>query len=274
MRRFDCERRSSYAGWLTADGEFVPARCGAPNRCPYCAYMTTVENAVVVGLDAQAELPTLGLTLTTVDPAHGAARFREDVSQTFKWLRSRLGDDLGYLGLVEYTTGKRARDGERRLHQHMLLKRGDLVAAVALEDELRAFWCRRTGADRVELRALRSPAGATAYLVHHHRKREQVPPAGWTGKRMRPSKNYYHRPVAELRTEARAMARSASLRRAARRLIDWEVCADWPEEVLQLEFADALRQAREDAGRVEFVRLDRKGAIIPASRRRVTVAPG
>lgn len=270
LRRFTCERRSERCGWLLADGTFVAARCGAPNKCAYCAYLTTVENGLVVSLDAIDELPRVGLTLTTVDPSHGAKRFRTDVEHIFKFVRRRLGPDVGYLGLVEYSTGKAATSGgHRRIHQHLLLKRCDPAAAEAIEDELRWLWQRRTGADRVELRELRTPAGATAYLIHHHRKREQAPPAGWSGKRMRPSKNYYATPVAQLRGEARALLLDRRTRRAARMSIDWQEVQDWPEELVDDELRQAVAAARRTGEMTEFVKLDPLGAIIPGSRRRV-----
>jgi hypothetical protein len=268
--RFTCERRSERCGWLLADGTFVPARCGAPNKCAYCAYLTTVENALVVSMDAALELPRVGLTLTTADPKYGTDRFRRDISETFRLLRRRLGPDVGYLGLVEFTTGRAAGSGgHRRIHQHLLLKRCEPRAAEGLEDELRGLWERRTGASRIELRELRSPAGATAYLIHHHRKREQAPPPGWSGKRMRPSKNYYERPVSELRSEARVLLTDRRVRRAARRAIDWQEVDGWPEEFVDDELRRAVAAARRDMSRVEFVKLDRDGGVVPGSRRRL-----
>ena len=179
LARFRCQRPSSRAAWLLADGTLVPARCGAPNKCAYCAYLATVESALVVALDSEwGGFPRVGMTLTTVDPHHDLVRFRRDVEQTLRLLRRELGTGLGYLGFMEWTTGDGRRSGgHRRVHQHLLLKRCDPSAAEALEASVRQLWERRTGASRVELRELRSSAGATAYLVHHHQKRGQQPPA-------------------------------------------------------------------------------------------------
>lgn len=247
---------------MLSDGRVIPARCGAPNKCAYCAYLTAVENAVVVGLDAERYgHPRVGATLTTVDPETTGAQFRRDVEQVVKALRRRL-PDVQYLGLVEWTTGRGARSGgRRRIHQHMLLRGLTAKEAGEAERILRRVWFERTGADRVECRELRSAAGATAYLVHHHQKREQAPPEGWSGKRLRPSRGYFAEPVAELRAEAKAIALSRRVRRAARRLIEPELF-DAPEEVWQDEWAAALREARADAERVTFVRFDRFGAIV------------
>lgn len=261
--RFRCERPSRYAGWLVADGRVIPARCGAPNKCAYCAYQTTVENAIVVQLDAERfGYPTLGVTLTTVDPQTAMPAFRRDVEKVVKALRRRE-PDVEYLGMVEFTTGRSARSGGfRRVHQHLLLRGVLPSVAPDLENVLRRVWEARTGANRVEARELRTPAGATAYLIHHHRKRDQAPPAGWSGKRMRPSRGYYGQPVGELRVEARELLRSKRLRRAARRLVEWELLDGAPEDVLEDELRAALTDARLAAGLVTFVRLSREGAIV------------
>lgn len=261
--RFACERPSKHAGWLMPDGRIVPARCGASNKCGFCAYQMVLENALVVKLDAElGGHPRLGLTLTTVDPHHRAEAFRQDVEQLFKGIR-RSCPDAQYLGMVEHTTGRGAKSGgHRRLHQHALVKNVLPSEGEALEPWVREFWMRRTGADRVEFRELRSAAGATAYLIHHHHKREQAPPAGWRGKRMRPSKGYYAAPVAELREQARAMLSSKRLRRAVNRAMAWEELDGLPEELVDGELAAAFAEARRERSMVKFVKLDRGGAII------------
>lgn len=263
--RFRCERPSRYAGWLISPGVIVPARCGAPNKCAYCAYMVTVENALVVALDAQQQgPPTLGVTLTTVNPQHRLDDFRRDVEKVVKAVRRRE-PDAEYLGFIEWTTGKAEKSGgHRRLHQHLLV-RGVAGAAEDVEQVIREVWHRRTGADRVEARELRTAAGATAYLVHHHRKREQAPPRGFTGKRLRPSRGYFAQPVAELREQARAIAREKRVRRVARRLVDWEALDGAPDELCDAELQAALAEARDAAARVQFVKLDRDGGILGAT---------
>lgn len=265
---FRCSRPSRFAGWVLPDGRVVPARCGAPNKCAYCAYLATVENAVVVGLDAERfGHPLVGVTLTTVDPETTGARFRKDCEQALRALRRRW-PDVQYLGFVEWTTGKGQRSGgHRRIHMHLLLR--GLLPSESGEAEgiLRRVWLARTGASMVEARALRSAAGATAYLVHHHRKREQAPPEGWSGKRLRPSRGYFGAPVAELRAEAKELAMSKRVRRAARRLIDWEDLEGAPDELWDAEWSQALGAARRESELVTFVRFDGFGGIVPPSRR-------
>lgn len=266
--RFRCERPSRYAAWLLADGRLVPARCGASNRCAYCAYQATIENALVVALDAERDgYPCVGMTLTTVDPQQDMAAFRRAVQDVIRLLRRRLGDDVGYLAMIEWTTGRGARSGgHRRVHAHVLLKRCSARAAEAVEGDVAVLWHRLTGATRVELRELRSAAGATAYLIHHHRKRDQSPPPGWSGKRFRPSRNYFGVPVVQLRAEAAMATRSKRLRRAARQLVEWEALDGAPPEVLDLELAAALVEAKWLSNGVRFVKLDRFGGFASVSR--------
>jgi hypothetical protein len=191
--------------WQYEDGRLLPARCCASNRCPYCAWLVAAENVNVVAIDAGRAMPHYAITLTTVDPAFSAHRFREAMAQWMRWLRSEVGS-VEYLGNVEWTTGQAATSGgERRMHQHTLVK-GELGWDLdALWRDGKALWERLTGAYRIELRELRTPAGACAYFVAHHHKREQAPPAGFDyGKRFRPSRGYFSEPLPLLREQARA----------------------------------------------------------------------
>ena len=136
-----CERPSKTLMWQDSGGRLFPVRCGASNKCWYCAYLAAVENAVVVRLDAELEAPNVGLTLTTVDPHHDLDRFRRDVEQVFRFIRRALGADVGYLGFMEWTTGRGTNSGgHRRVHQHALLKRADAAAATAIEPDLAELW--------------------------------------------------------------------------------------------------------------------------------------
>lgn len=96
--------------------------------------------------------------------------------------------------MMEWTTGS---GGHGRLpHGHLLLKRlppgVDLSPGCELWRSVSERWKKLTGgAFIVELRELRSPAGAIAYTVAHLHKKDQAPPPEWRGKRFRPSKNYF-----------------------------------------------------------------------------------
>jgi hypothetical protein len=199
-----------------ATGERVPARCKASNRCGYCGQVSAIENAAVLRLDAESDTgrrPTVGITLTTKDPLTDG-QLRIYTASFWRAFRQRWGR-VEYCGFVEWTTGKARRaGGVRRTHVHYLVK--DLRPDVELADVeawVRVEWKKLAGAWVVEARELRTPAGAIAYLALHHQKREQAPPRGWSGKRLRPSKGYFNRPVRELRSEARLrLAEARALR--------------------------------------------------------------
>lgn len=201
-----CEKSPPGLRWQMPDGRLIPVRCGCSNSCPKCAWLAAVENVAVVALDARDEQPTVGMTLTTRSPDFDMDRYARAVADVFRWLRREFGPEVAYLLMMEWTTGI---GGHGRLpHGHLLVKRLpaelDLSPGCDLWRQLKARWEKHTGAWRVELRELRTPGGAIAYMVGHHHKGEQAPPAGFTGKRTRPSQNYYVRPIAELRQEARA----------------------------------------------------------------------
>jgi hypothetical protein len=183
---------------LLPDGRLVPMRCGASNKCAYCAWLIAVENSLVVGLDAKWSQPTVGITLTTHRPDFNMRTFREAVAVLFRWLRRYLGSEVEYCGLMEWTTGK---GGFGRMpHMHALVKGLDAGRCDELQPLISAKWLKLTGgAWVVECRPLRTPGGAIAYMVGHHHKREQAPPRSLRGmKRMRPSKGYFDPRPAEV----------------------------------------------------------------------------
>lgn len=218
-----------------AFGNRWPVRCKSPNRCAYCGTMTAIENAEVLKLDAEtgARHPNAILTLTTLRPVT-SGELRQATASFMRAFRRRWGA-VEYCGFVEWTTGNSERSGgKRRIHLHVLLKglsvgEGCYVStrrprerrpcvceapSRCVECWTRAEWRKLVGAWVVEARELLVAGGATAYLSLHHRKREQGPPPGWSGKRFRPSKGYFNRPVAELREEARLrLAERAAERR-------------------------------------------------------------
>lgn len=219
--------------------------------------LAALENVAVVGRDARERQPTAGLTLTTRAAVTDPAAFRRDVEHVLRLIRRRERE-AEYLGVIEFTTGRGTRaGGARRLHQHALVKGLDGAAALGLEGDVRDLWHRRTGAHRVELRELRTPAGATAYLLAHHHKSEQAPPKGWNGRRLRASRGYFERPVEHLRAEAREVLREKRTAAAVRGLM-----AEWIEEDPELAdayddaFADLLA-TRETADPPQLVRVAR-----------------
>jgi hypothetical protein len=178
--------------WLHPDGSLRWARCGRSNSCWYCARLSALENLVVLELDARHHsAPTVGMTLTTSAARTDDGELRRSVEQVTKALRRRWRE-LEYLAFVEWTTGRASTSGgHRRVHVHVLLKELPVDDVDEAEAIVKRVWKARTGAHRVEVRELRKAGGATAYLALHHRKQSQGPPAGWTGKRFRPSRGYF-----------------------------------------------------------------------------------
>jgi hypothetical protein len=225
----------------------LPVRCGRSNSCPKCAWLAAAENVAVVAIDSREEQPTVGMTLTTRRADFDLARYRRAVESVFRWLRREFGSDVAYLLMMEWTTGS---GGHGRLpHGHLLVKRlpadVDLSAGCDLWRQLKARWERHTGAWRVELRELRTPGGAIAYMVGHHHKSEQAPPEGWSGKRIRPSQNYFVRSVVELRQEARAdRQRAMALLEVAKRHggVLLEAAADMIDDLVEEHLAENVAQ--------------------------------
>jgi hypothetical protein len=233
----------------------MPVRCGASNKCWYCAMLSALENALVVRLDALEgeRYPTWGLTTTTARPGYSQPELRGAERSLFRWLRQRYGD-VQYLGFVEWTTGRATTSqGVRRPHVHHLVKglgRPTPEAQTRLEAEVSAKWLKFTGdAWRVECRPLRTPMGAIAYLALHHHKEAQAPPKGWSGKRFRPSRGYFNRPVGELRSEARALLRDQRIERAMMEAFDVPetINADVLDDLILANIDEAREVARQQA---------------------------
>lgn len=230
-------------------GQFQPFRCGAPNLCPYCAWRTAVENVAIVGIDARENsAPTVGMTLTTHRADFDRCRFTRAVAELIgRFLRPLAGVPIEYLGNVEWSTGSGGRG--RMLHMHVLLKGFPLEllsdcgehryrrqrCGRCMECQLSLRWEKITGgAWKVDLRELRSAGGAVAYMVGHHHKQSQSPPAGLRGiKRHRPSRGYYSRPVGELREQARRVtAASAQNRQLLDRLAGFDASPEARDDLL------------------------------------------
>jgi len=176
--------------------------------CPVCGPKRARETARVLLLDALVDSPTHGVTLTSLDPFMTPATFRLGVKAVVRRLRRRYGCQVEYYGSVEFTTGEaETSGGYRRIHQHMVVKGLEGADVLEVERLVRETWQQVTGAKVVEVAELLTPGGAIGYLALHHRKPGQAPPEGWRGMVERPSKGYFHRPVAELRTEAKAQLR-------------------------------------------------------------------
>jgi hypothetical protein len=227
--------------------------------------ISAFENALVVRLDAfdGGRWPTWGLTTTTRDPTFGQKELRRCEENLYRQLRREYGRQIEYLGFVEFTTGRN--DGHRRPHVHHLVKglpRATAEEVLRLELRVSQLWHRYTrDAWVVECRPLRTPMGAIAYLALHHHKLEQQPPKGWSGKRFRPSRGYFNRPIAELRAEARELLAERCIERA---LIDaWNVPDGFDGSLLDELIAENIEAARERASqnRPTLHRVTRLGLV-------------
>ena len=188
-------------------------------------------------LDALLDPPTHGITLTTVDPFMKPETFRLGVQEVVRRLRHRYGRQVEYYGSVEFTTGTaETSGGYRRIHQHMVTKGLEGADVLEVERLVREPWQKATGAKVVEVAELLTQGGAIGYMAMHHRKPAQAPPADWRGMVERPSKGYFHRPVAELRVEAKAQLRAEAiswLEGITVELAELEVAAESGEWVLE-----------------------------------------
>jgi hypothetical protein len=211
---FFCALPSRGVAWLYADGSLGFVRCGAPNRCDYCAMLTACENAVVIRLDAfdakgigglSEGFPRMGITTTTANLNLGYDGLRLAQQKLWRQLRREFGEQVQYCGFLEWTTGKSERSkGRRYPHLHFLVKGLDPGMSHAIAARVSELWRKFAHAWQVECKPLYTPLAAIAYLALHHHKREQGPPPGTRNvKRLRGSRGYFNRPIADYRTEAR-----------------------------------------------------------------------
>lgn len=195
----------------------VPIPCQRRD-CLSCGPRRARETARILLLDAQSGPPRHCITLTTRDPNTTGEMYRRASEAVFRRLRRRYGR-VEYFGRIEFTTGRGPRSGgARRIHGHYVVKGLAGVDSSEAAEIVRESWRRslaRNGSSfeawRIEVAGLRTPVGVLHYLSLHHAKAEQLPPEGWRGMAERPSRGYFHRPIAELREEARAQLWAESL---------------------------------------------------------------
>jgi hypothetical protein len=214
-----------------------------------------------VRLDAAIRCPTVGITTTTRDPDVDHGRLRKAEASLWRALRKRH-PELQYLGFLEWTTGRHARDRRRRPHIHHLIKGLPVEAADELEAEIQRLWKTYTGdAWRCDCRELRTPAGAIAYLSLHHHKMEQAPPPGFKGKRLRPSKKYFEIPIRELRAIAKRQLADGRLAWAVDQTVDAELFGKGEFEA-DAQLTEALATALRDLARNPLeLQLDIAGEV-------------
>lgn len=193
------------AAFVFSDGTTAPLRSKASNRCPGCARAAAFENMTMLRMDAEDNsAPRYVLTLTSVRVDFTSKEYGRACQTFWEAFRRRWGRAIEYCGFIEWTTGEGPRSGgERRMHSHWLIK-ADGLDVDAVQAWVSDRWRRLTGAWVVQLAELRHAGGVVGYLALHHEKMEQAPPAGWTGRRLRPSKGYFAEPGDRRRARARA----------------------------------------------------------------------
>lgn len=186
----------SGVAWVSDDGRAAPLRSKASNRCEACARAVSWENVTMLRQDAECNsAPGYVLTLTSSKVDWTPSEYRNACEAFWKAWRRRYGP-VEYCGFIEWTTGEGANSGGfRRMHSHWLVKAPGLdLDPLEVQAWVSAEWKGLTGAWRVEFARLETVGGIVGYIALHHEKWEQRPPAGWTGRRLRPSKGYFAEP--------------------------------------------------------------------------------
>lgn len=194
----------------TASGRLVRGRCGATNKCSYCAKLGSIELARALELDAIEHFsPEVWLCLGTRTPTFDPRPFYSAREQVQKALRRRW-PDVQVANLREFTTGYGPRaGGRRRPHWNLLLKGIPSEQAAEAREVAARIWCRHVDAEpeRQHGGPVYEAGGLGRYLALHFQKESQAPPRGWRGHRFTSSRGYFPEGVKKAREKAReAMA--------------------------------------------------------------------
>jgi len=182
-------------------------RCGL-NSCLGCYLLKSFERAQMVFEDALVEQPKYAITLSTRSVKWDAERYRRGKEDLLRECRSEFGR-VEMLEFMEQTTGQAPRSGgHKRGHGHNLVKMDDGGLVLELEKLTKSIWKRKLGAWHVRVVELQSAGGAVNYLtlnlVLEKGKAAQAPVNLPKGTRtLRPTRNYWSVPVAELRERAK-----------------------------------------------------------------------
>lgn len=261
-----CPDRVRGARLRAPDGSWLPLNCGK-RSCPYCGRLKDYELLQCLLIDAREQLASTIITTTTVHPfrpgfSHQpnrdpcrcpgclAGTYREASAQMWRALRDSFGR-IEYLASMEFTTGEHAKDGQRRMHGHHLVKWLDPCHCASATKLARGVWERVTGAWNVEVAPLRSAGGIAGYLALHHRKRDQLPPPEWRGMTVRASKGYWSRPIATIREEAK---REQAIRRSQWKMLQEGATLDQAAALAPLEVDHQRAQWAEHTAEVVPVR--------------------
>jgi hypothetical protein len=259
---------------LSSTGALVKGRCGATNRCDYCARLAAVEIAERLSLDALegGNAPTVWMVLTTRSANPDPSAFYEARRKLMLAIERRCAA-VEWACVVEFTTGYGPRSGgRRRPHWNVLLKNvgNDDHTLALIEGAVRSVWCSRAEVNAEPqaqyVGAVEHQGGLTRYLALHFLKESQRPPDGWTGHRFTVSKHtrtrpgYFAQPA--WRSRRRAQESLRFKRALWRALLDGYAPGDEADTIAQLEIMRA-EQIRWQLVKVED-RVDvRTGEIAP-----------
>jgi hypothetical protein len=195
---------------VAADGRSVRGRCGATNKCSYCAKLGSIETAEMLALDAvNFFAPEVWLCLGTRTASFDPKPFYRGRDQVQKALRRRW-PDLEVANLREFTTGYGPRSGgRRRPHWNFLIKGVVADQVEELRDVAARVWCGRVDAepDRQYAGTVHDAGGLMRYLALHFQKQSQAPPPGWRGHRFTSSRGYFPEGSQAARERARRSLR-------------------------------------------------------------------
>lgn len=196
--------------------------------------------------DALVEQPKYAITLSTRSVKWDGGRYREGKHEVVRSLRSEFGR-VEMLEFMEQTTGQAPRSGgHKRGHGHNLVKMDDGGLVLEIEKLTRSIWKRKLGAWHVRVVELQSAGGAVNYLtlnlVLEKGKAAQAPVNLPKGTRtLRPTRNYWSVPVAELRERAKDHNALKRLRHALTveldgvdaEFLELAVAAEWEKQKSQ-----------------------------------------
>ncbi len=215
--------------WET--GQVVEGRCGATNKCLYCAKLFAVETSEMLALDAIEDAPRLYMVLTAREHLTRSDCYSH-LRQVRRSLRKRW-PDVRWALTVEF---------QRRgaLHLNLLIKGVPVEELDELHQAVVAIWCTRVDArPRGQWSdVISDELGVVRYIGLHFLKSTQAPAIGWRGHRYSATRDYLVRPAAIMREEARQSLRGKrELWRVKTRYP--ELPADAIEDVVQARLEEA-----------------------------------
>jgi hypothetical protein len=168
----------------------------------------------MLALDATegGRAPALWMVLTTRSTDPDPTSFYDSRRQLQRAIRRRLGDDVEFAWIIEFTTGYGPNAaGGRRPHWNCLMKGcgSDEQTRALVDDAIREVWCKREDAEPWAqfVGEVQEVGGLMRYLSLHFLKESQAPPAGWSGHRFTATRGYLWTDTPSARDAARRSLR-------------------------------------------------------------------